>query len=88
MKVELKVLLRNRSHLVRDPVCGTPLEGTAAEYSTQRLGRTVYFCSPACKLGFKKGLTRAAVEQREFRRAMQLAARKSRNRSDKCDTCA
>lgn len=79
---------RSRNNTVRDPICGVLIDSSDVEYSTQHLGRKVSFCSSACKLEFKKSLTRTALEQGEFKRALQLAARKSRNRSDKCDTCA
>ena len=79
---------KSRNNAVRDPVCGVVIDSSNIEYSTEHLGRKVSFCSSACKLEFKKRLTRAAVEQREFRRGMQLAAGKGRNRTDNCDTCA
>ncbi len=38
----------------KDPVCGMIVEEKKAKFASDREGRTVYFCSAACKSSFDK----------------------------------
>ncbi|HVH16075.1 MAG TPA: YHS domain-containing protein [Candidatus Angelobacter sp.] len=38
--------------MVRDPVCGMMVDEKKAKFTTSREGKTIYFCSAACKASF------------------------------------
>jgi YHS domain-containing protein len=37
-----------------DPVCGMEVEQLNAEHQVEHMGKTFYFCAPACKKAFQK----------------------------------
>jgi YHS domain-containing protein len=38
--------------LQKDPVCGMMVDEKKAKFTTNREGKTIYFCSAACKTSF------------------------------------
>lgn len=40
--------------MAKDPVCGMEVDEKIAEYKTQHMGKTYYFCASECKAAFEK----------------------------------
>lgn len=38
--------------MARDPVCGMEVDEASAEWTSQHMGQTYYFCAPGCKKAF------------------------------------
>jgi Cu+-exporting ATPase len=44
--------------LQKDPVCGMMVDEKKTKFTTNREGKTTYFCSAACKASFDKNPTK------------------------------
>ncbi|WXG46278.1 MAG: YHS domain-containing protein [Candidatus Atabeyarchaeum deiterrae] len=40
--------------MAEDPVCGMDIDETTANYKSEHMDQTYYFCSPMCKAAFDK----------------------------------
>ena len=40
--------------MTKDPVCGMEVDEATAEWTSDHMGKTYYFCAPGCKKAFDK----------------------------------
>ncbi|MFQ6134602.1 MAG: YHS domain-containing protein [Nitrososphaerales archaeon] len=40
--------------MAKDPVCEMDVDEKTAQYKSEHMGKTYYFCSPGCKAEFDK----------------------------------
>jgi len=38
--------------MAKDPVCGMEVDEATAEWKSEHMGKTYYFCAPSCKKTF------------------------------------
>ena len=38
--------------MAKDPVCGMDVDEATAEWTSEHMGKTYYFCAPGCKKTF------------------------------------
>jgi YHS domain-containing protein len=51
--------------MVKDPVCGMSVDEKKANYRSEYMGKTYYFCNQSCKIVFDKNPERFTGEHSE-----------------------
>lgn len=49
--------------MARDPVCGMDVDEATAQWKSEYLGQTYYFCAPGCKQAFDQNPARYATAE-------------------------
>jgi len=78
---------KNGVTMIRDPVCGKQMHATETRYSTLRMGRTLFFCSPGCKFSFKRQGGIEAQNSYDAKKRLEEKAKRAAIRSSRCDSC-
>lgn len=58
-------MMEVRISMVKDPVCGMNVDEKTANFKSEYMGKTYYFCNESCKVVFDKNTQRFTNEHAE-----------------------